>query len=263
MSNNKLIEVVQGTLANNREEFYAQVADEIKNNQPKKLRGLTCGQQEYIDAINQSTLTFCTGPAGSGKTYIPIIRAVELLNEGLFKRIVVARPAVECGRSLGFLPGGEDDKTAPYMRPIRDILWEVMDPKLIHEYLENGTLEFCALSYMRGRSVHNSIMILDEAQNATWEELMMFLTRIGKNSKIIVSGDETQQDVFNDAYAQCIDKWDTPPYDVDEARVVTLTKKDIVRNELISKIIEKMGSYDKDYFAHEHTNRKYMPRRHS
>jgi phosphate starvation-inducible protein PhoH and related proteins len=247
-------------VVNNREEFDAQTEKEIEAKKPK-LRGLTKGQAGYIEAINSSVITFCTGPAGSGKSYIPVIRGYELLNENVgFKRMLVTRPTVECGNSLGFLPGDEDEKTAPYMRPIRDILFDVIDGKTLDEHLKVGTIEFCALAYMRGRSIHNTVMILDEAQNATWDELMMFLTRIGKNSKIIVSGDETQQDVFNDAYAQCIDKWDNPPY-VDGARVITLTEKDIVRNEFIRKIIEKMGSYEPDYFAHEHANRKYRPRR--
>lgn len=232
---------------NSKEEFYEQVKKEIETK--KKVKGLTEGQQDYLDAINESVITLCAGCAGTGKTYIAVARAVELLQEGRYKRIVIARPAVECGKSLGFLPGNEDEKVAPYMRPIRDILHELIDTKQLEEYIKNEIIEFCALTYMRGRTLNDCIMILDEAQNATWEELLMFLTRIGKNSKIIISGDESQEDNFDRAYAQCLDKFDSKPY-VRDIEVVFLDEADIVRNGLIRKIIKRMGKYEENYFEH-------------
>jgi phosphate starvation-inducible PhoH-like protein len=232
---------------NSKEEFYEQVKKEIESK--NKVKGLTEGQQDYLDAINENVVTLCSGLAGTGKTYIAVVRAVELLQEGQYKRIVIARPAVECGKSLGFLPGNEDEKVAPYMRPIKDILHELIDAKQLEEYIKNETIEFCALTYMRGRTLNNCIMILDEAQNATWEELMMFLTRIGKNSKIIISGDETQEDVFHKALAQCLCKFDTKPY-IREIEVIYLDVEDIVRNGLIRKIIKRMGKYEENYFDH-------------
>lgn len=242
-----------------KEEFYQQVEAALK---PKKIKGLTEGQKDYLDAINESIITFCVGPAGSGKTFIPVVRAIELLQEGLFKKIVITRPNVECGNSLGFLPGKEDEKIAPYMRPIRDIFCETVGLEQLEKWLRSETVEFCSLNYMRGRSINSTIMILDEAQNAQWEELVMFLTRIGKNSKMIISGDETQKDTFGRAYEQCVNKFDTPPL-IEGTDVVVLTEEDIVRNSIIAKIISKMGEYDKDYFRDGNTYRQFNSRRRS
>jgi phosphate starvation-inducible PhoH-like protein len=239
-----------------REEFYQQVEEQFRK---RKLKGLTLGQEDYLDAINDNVITMCTGCAGTGKTYIAVMRAIELLTEQKYKRILVARPYVECGRTLGFLPGKEEEKIEPYMRPIRDVFADSVGIQQLNTWLKDETVEFCALAYMRGRTLNNTVMILDEAQNATWEELLMFLTRIGKDSKMIISGDETQEDIFTRAYAQCINKFDTPPY-VEGIEVVLLTEEDIVRNSLIEKIIKKMGNFDKDYFKNNgYTDRKFMP----
>jgi phosphate starvation-inducible PhoH-like protein len=225
----------------NRSDFYNKVEDEIKDR--KKLKGLTPGQCEYIDAINTSVVTLCGGHAGTGKSYISIVRALELFREGLFKKIIVSRPIVECGEELGYLPGHLEEKIAPYMRPILDILEEFMSSgKEAEEYIEAGIVEFCPLAYMRGRTLSNAIMILDEAQNATWEQLKMFITRVGNNSKIIISGDETQRDRHTEGFVQLLNKFNRPPY-IDGVGVVRLSERDIVRNTIIRQILDRMGEY--------------------
>ena len=234
-------------LANNKEEFYSQVEQEIKQAQVKpRVKGLTPGQQDYLDTINLSVITLCTGPSGTGKTWIPVVRAVELLNESKFRKIVIARPIIPCGDDLGHLPGDVSEKIEPYMKPIVDILEEFLEAKQLREYIESGVIELCPLAYMRGRTLNNCIMILDEAQNAKWEQIIMFMTRIGDNSKIIISGDEDQKDTDGDAYSQTIAKWNRPPY-IDGVNVVKLTENDIVRNKLIRKILSKMGDYEPHY----------------
>jgi phosphate starvation-inducible protein PhoH and related proteins len=230
----------------NRQQFYQQVEEQIKLVKPK-LKGLTEGQKEYLDTINQSVITLCTGCAGTGKTYIAVIRALELLKERVFRKIVIARPAVPCGEELGHLPGNLDEKIAPYMRPIVDILEEFIgDAKEVREYITHDVIELCPLAYMRGRTLNDTMMILDEAQNAKWEQLVMFMTRIGRNSKIVISGDEDQKDRQDKAYKQCVAKWERPPF-VDGVNVVRLNEHDIVRNSIIGKIIHKMGEYQEDY----------------
>lgn len=231
-----------------KEEFYEQVQEE-KKAKKIRLRGLTDGQQELLDTINSSIITLCTGPAGSGKTYIPVVRAVELLKEQntTFKRIIISRPAVECGRTMGYLPGDENEKIEPYMKPIHDILVEQLgSERELKDYIANGIIELCALAYMRGRTINNAIMILDEAQNAEWNEILMFMTRIGKDSKIIISGDEDQTDSNGGAFKQAIVKNERPPY-VDGINVVRLYERDIVRNGIIRKILSKMGTYEEHF----------------
>jgi phosphate starvation-inducible PhoH-like protein len=236
-----------GVVIETREDFDKLVKQDIINK--RKLKGLTRGQQDLLDTINTSVITLCTGPAGTGKTYIPVVRALELLKEenSSFKKIIIARPAVECGDEMGFLPGDLNEKIEPYMRPIYDVMLDYLgDEKIARGYIINGIVEFCALAYMRGRSLNNAIMILDEAQNATWAQLVMFLTRIGKDSKIIVSGDEDQKDSFGTTYKQCVDKFERKPY-IDSINVVRLTEKDIVRNGIIKDIIDRLGDYEDNY----------------
>ncbi len=223
----------------NKEEFYTQVEKAIE--EKKALKGITKGQKEYLDTINASVITLCSGPAGSGKTYMAVVRSLELLKEQKFKKLVIVRPIVECEEELGYLPGKVEEKIDPYMRPIKDILNDQLDPKTCAEMLGWGIIELTALAYMRGRSLNNSIMILDEAQNATYGQIKMFMTRIGQNSKIIICGDETQSDNHKHAgaYVKVIQQWSRPEY-VDGINVSILRKEDIVRNDLIAKILEKM-----------------------
>ena len=238
----------------NKAQFYKSVEEEIVEKVHRsRVKGLTSGQKEYLHAINSNIIAVCTGVAGTGKTYVAVTRAVELLNDGLFNRIIIARPIVPCGEDLGFLPGNVDEKIDPYMRPVIDVLGDAIEGGLkeLGELRKSNIIELCPLAYMRGRSINRAIMILDEAQNATWDQLIMFQTRIGKDSKIIISGDEDQKDKRGDAFRQCAAKWERKPH-IDGVAVVRLEKKDIIRNELIEKIINKMDTYDEafDYRMH-------------
>jgi phosphate starvation-inducible PhoH-like protein len=208
-----------------------------------KLRWLTKGQQHYMEAIDTSVITLCDGPAGSGKSYIAVAKASQYLIEGKFDKIVIARPIVECGENLGFLPGEVKEKIDPYMKPIMDVLDEFFLRSDLTKHLAAETIELCPLAYMRGRTLHNTVMVLDEAQNATMPQLRMFLTRLGQNSKIIVSGDTTQKDLPShqgDSFRTIVGSFDHAPY-IDGIQVVRLTKKDVVRHTIIQKIIERIG----------------------
>jgi phosphate starvation-inducible PhoH-like protein len=247
MSNEQVLNNGRINFPENKDEFYASVEQEIAEKQQKpRVKGLTPGQQDYLDTINASIITLCTGPAGSGKTWIPVVRAVELLKESKYRKLIITRPNIPCGDDMGHLPGDINEKMAPFMKPILDILEEFIEPKELREYLASGVIEICPLLYMRGRTLNNCIMILDEAQNAKWEQIVMFMTRIGDNSKIIISGDEDQKDTEGDAYRQTVTKWERRPY-VDGVNVVRLTEDDIVRNKLIRKILKKMGDYEPNF----------------
>lgn len=211
--------------------------------QRNKVRALTAGHAEYIEAIDNSIITICTGVAGTGKTYIAIAKATEMLLSGVVNKMVITRPVVECGENLGFLPGELEDKFAPYMRPVVDVLHDFLHLKEFNKFIEDKTIEFCPLAYMRGRTLRKTAIVLDEGQNATLEQLRMFFTRIGDGSRIIATGDMTQKDLdprktFGFKYV--VDAFETPPY-VDGIRVVHLHKTDIVRHSIIQKIVEKIG----------------------
>lgn len=210
----------------------------------KRVRGLTPGQRVYLDAINTSMLVLCGGVAGTGKTHIPVARAMELLIEGHTKKIVIARPAVECGEKLGALPGDLGEKFDPYLRPIYDVMHDVCDPKKVANYVKDGIIEFCPLAFMRGRTFNESILILDEAQNATREQLKMFMTRLGNNARAIMSGDVSQCDLDKwrqGSYQFVIDLFGKQPY-IDGIQIVTLTEDDVVRSGIVQKIVKRFGT---------------------
>jgi phosphate starvation-inducible PhoH-like protein len=202
----------------------------------KEIRPKTDGQKAFVASIAQNTLTFGIGPAGTGKTFLAIVMAVRALKERQVSRIILSRPAVEAGEKLGFLPGDLKEKVDPYLRPLYDALGESLDDQTVGKYLERGTIEVAPLAYMRGRTLTDAYCILDEAQNATPEQLKMFLTRLGENSKMIVSGDVTQVDLPRGARSGLADV-ERIFTGIEDIGVIKLTEADIVRHPLVAKIV--------------------------
>jgi phosphate starvation-inducible PhoH-like protein len=208
----------------------------------KYLRPRTDGQGRYVQAMRQNDVVLCVGPAGTGKTYLAVGWAVTLLKSQAVKKIVLVRPAVEAGERLGFLPGDLKEKINPYLRPLFDSLADLLDPGTVEKYMESEVIEIVPLAYMRGRTLSNACMILDEGQNATVAQMKMFLTRMGFNSKIVVTGDMTQVDLprtIKSGMADAVQRLK----DIDGIGVIHLADSDIVRNPLVQKIV---NAYDDD-----------------
>ncbi len=203
----------------------------------KIIRPKTIGQKKYVDAIKRNNIVFGVGPAGTGKTYIAVALAVYALKNREIDKIILTRPAVEAGEKLGFLPGDLQEKVDPYLRPLFDALQEMMGEEAYLRHIERGSIEIAPLAYMRGRTLSNSFIILDEAQNTTREQMKMFLTRMGENSHIVVTGDVTQIDLPKHISSGMQHALDVLK-DVDGIEIVHLTSKDVVRNELVTRIIE-------------------------
>ena len=212
----------------------------------KEVRPRTAGQRAFVSSIAANTLTFGIGPAGTGKTFLAIVMAVRALKAREVSRIVLSRPAVEAGEKLGFLPGDLKEKVDPYLRPLYDALGELLDDANVGKYLERGTIEVAPLAYMRGRTLSDAYVILDEAQNATRSQLKMFLTRLGSGSKMIVSGDVTQVDLPRGVRSGMHDVEQLFGA-IDDVGVVRLTEADIVRHPLVAKIV---AAYDRAETAH-------------
>jgi len=207
----------------------------------KDIRPKTAGQRHFVEAIERCTLTFGIGPAGTGKTFLAVVMAVRALRAREIARIILARPAVEAGEKLGFLPGDLKEKVDPYLRPLYDALAELLDDGVTSRFLERGTIEVAPLAYMRGRTLSDAFVILDEAQNATREQLKMFLTRLGANSKMIVNGDVTQIDLPRGVHSGLSDA--PALFDgIDDIAIVQLGEADVVRHPLVARII---GAYAK------------------
>jgi len=203
----------------------------------RKLAPCTDGQARYVRAIHENELVFCIGPAGCGKTYLAVASAVSALRQGEVQRIVLVRPAVEAGESLGFLPGDLQAKINPYLRPLLDAIQEMMDYDQVKKYTEQDIIEVIPLAYMRGRTLNRSFIILDEAQNTTTAQMKMFLTRMGNDSKIVVSGDITQIDLPRNARSGLIDSM-ARLHKIKGVARVELTADDIVRHRLVSQIVQ-------------------------
>jgi phosphate starvation-inducible protein PhoH and related proteins len=203
----------------------------------------TKGQNNYINTIKKQDLVFCIGPAGTGKTYLAMSMAVNYLIKQKVSRIILTRPAIEAGESLGFLPGNMNEKLSPYLRPLYDALYDMMPTEVIEEHLETGVIEVAPLAYMRGRTLNNSFIVLDEAQNCSGEQLKMFLTRLGFNSKVVITGDVTQTDLPGGKPVGLISTLDILK-PVKKIEVVKLTGKDVVRHPLVQRIIEAYEKFD-------------------
>jgi phosphate starvation-inducible PhoH-like protein len=208
----------------------------------KSIRPKTLGQSQYVDAIDHNTIVFGIGPAGTGKTYLAMAKAVQALQRKEVSRIILTRPAVEAGERLGYLPGTLTDKIDPYLRPLYDALNEMLDPDLVPKLLAAGTIEVAPLAYMRGRTLNDSFIILDEAQNTTPEQMKMFLTRLGFNSKMVVTGDITQVDLPNAASGLRLVT--RVLKDIDDIHFARLTSEDVVRHSLVGRIVDAYTEYD-------------------
>jgi phosphate starvation-inducible protein PhoH and related proteins len=210
----------------------------------RQIRARTPGQARYIEAIRQHDIVMCFGPAGTGKTYLAVAMAVAALKRESIRKIVLVRPAVEAGESLGFLPGDLQAKINPYLRPLLDALHEMMDHDLIARYTEEDLIEVIPLAYMRGRTLNEAFIILDEAQNTTVSQMKMFLTRMGTGSKIVVSGDVTQIDLPPRMHSGLIDAL-TRLRGIEGIAAVKLTASDIVRHPLVQKIVSAYEEHPK------------------
>lgn len=203
----------------------------------KAIRAKTLAQKQYAEAIKRNSLTFGVGPAGTGKTYLAVALAVSAFKNGEVSRIILTRPAVEAGEKLGFLPGDLSEKVDPYLRPLFDALRDFLGDESYLKYIEKGAIEIAPLAFMRGRTLKHSFIILDEAQNATVEQMKMFLTRIGEGSKAVVTGDLTQSDLPRNVVSG-LDNAIEILSDIEDIKVVRLTSSDVVRGELVAKIVE-------------------------
>jgi len=203
----------------------------------KKIVARSQNQRKYFNLLNSKNIVFAIGPAGTGKTYLAVAKAVSLLQQGVVKKIILSRPVVEAGEKLGFLPGELKEKVDPYLRPIYDALHEMLSVEQVEKKINNGIIEIAPLAFMRGRTLEDCYIILDEAQNTTHIQMKMFLTRLGKNSKMVISGDKTQIDLFSKKDSGLIDV-EKKLLKIKEIGFVYLNEKDVVRHKLVQKIIE-------------------------
>ena len=210
----------------------------------KPVQPKTLGQKKYVDLIKSNDITFGIGPAGTGKTYLAVAMAVRAFKNDEVSRIILTRPAVEAGESLGFLPGDMRDKVDPYLRPLYDALFDMLGPDRFNKYLERGNIEVAPLAFMRGRTLDNAFIILDEAQNTTPEQMKMFLTRLGFSSKAVVTGDITQTDLPNNKKSGLLQATKILK-NVSGIGSMELTEKDVVRHELVQRIIRAYEKFEK------------------
>ena len=215
----------------------------ILSSRGKTIRAKTLNQKRYVDAIDKHTIVFGIGPAGTGKTYLAVAKAVQALQSKQVNRIVLTRPAVEAGERLGFLPGTLTEKIDPYLRPLYDALHDMIEPDRIPRLITSGVIEIAPLAYMRGRTLNDAFIILDEAQNTTPEQMKMFLTRLGFGSTIVVTGDVTQVDLPGGTQSGLRVVRDILS-DVDDVDFIELTSRDVVRHELVGKIVDAYAEYD-------------------
>ena len=240
-------EVVTRSVAMLTAESGARPADvltfNILSSRGRTIRPKTPGQKEYVEAIERNTVTFGIGPAGTGKTYLAMAKAVQSLQARKVNRIVLTRPAVEAGERLGFLPGSLSEKIDPYLRPLYDALHDMVDPESIPRLMEAGTIEVAPLAYMRGRTLNDSFIILDEAQNTSVEQMKMFLTRLGFGSKVVVTGDVTQVDLPSGTRSG-LRVVEEILSGVDDVEFCRLSSSDVVRHRLVGDIIDAYARWD-------------------
>ncbi len=209
----------------------------------KVVKAKTIGQKQYVDAIKNNTIVFGVGPAGTGKTYLAVALAVKAFKAHDVNRIILTRPAVEAGEKLGFLPGDLQDKVDPYLRPLYDGLSDMLGLETFQKLMEKGTIEVAPLAYMRGRTLENAFIILDEAQNTTPEQIKMFLTRLGNGSKMVITGDVTQIDLPNKQTSGLIEAINVLK-NVDDIAIQQFNEKDVVRHKLVQEIIKAYEAYN-------------------
>jgi len=228
-----------------KDEQLSQVAKDVVciTAKGKPIKAKTVGQQEYMKAIEKNTITLGVGPAGTGKTYLAVAAAVAAFRERTVNRIILTRPAVEAGERLGFLPGDLQNKVDPYLRPLYDALYDMLGAETFQKYQERGSIEVAPLAYMRGRTLDDSFIILDEAQNTTKEQMKMFLTRLGFGSKIVITGDVTQIDLPGDKTSGLKDALRVLS-GVKDIAICQLTSADVVRHSLVQQIIDAYEKYE-------------------
>jgi phosphate starvation-inducible PhoH-like protein len=217
--------------------------DSIKVGRGKHVRPKTHGQKKYVDAVRENTMIFGIGPAGTGKTYLAMACAIEALQSGSVRRIILTRPAVEAGERLGFLPGDLTAKVDPYLRPLYDALYEMLGPEETARLMERGTIEIAPLAYMRGRTLNDAFVVLDEAQNTSPEQMKMFLTRLGFNSKMIVTGDITQVDL-DGGRTSGLRTIRRVLRNIGGISFIELTGDDVVRHRIVAAIVEAYRRYE-------------------
>jgi len=220
----------------------ALAGEAILTSRGRTIRAKTAGQRRYVEEIDKNTVVFGIGPAGTGKTYLAMAKAVQALQRREVDRIILSRPAIEAGERLGFLPGTLTDKIDPYLRPLYDALNEMMDPEVVPKLLATGVVEVAPLAYMRGRTLNNSFVILDEAQNTSPEQMKMFLTRLGFGSKMVITGDITQVDL--PAGASGLKLVTQILEGIDDIAFARLTSDDVVRHSLVGRIVDAYTAYD-------------------
>jgi len=236
-----------GLVEENRESEINELARDIVciTTKGKPIKPKTLGQKEYVKAISENTITLGIGPAGTGKTYLAVAAAVKAFREKKVNRIILTRPAIEAGEKLGFLPGDLQSKVDPYLRPLYDGLYDMIGPEAFQRYMERGTIEVAPLAYMRGRTLDDSFIILDEAQNTTPEQMKMFLTRLGFNSKAVITGDITQIDLPDGKSSGLRDAMRVLD-GVEDVTQCHLTSKDVVRHALVQRIINAYEKRDRE-----------------
>lgn len=228
--------------------------------QGKPIKAKTVGQQEYLQSIEDNMITFGIGPAGTGKTYLAIAKAITYFKADKVSRIILTRPAIEAGEKLGFLPGDLQQKIDPYLRPIYDALFQIMGSEGFNTNMEKGLIEVAPLAYMRGRTLDNAFIILDEAQNTTQSQMKMFLTRIGFGSKVIVTGDLSQKDLSPEV-ASGLDVALRILKKVDDVNICKLTYSDVVRHSVVQKIVKAYDEYEERIKSREKKKDKYIRNR--
>jgi phosphate starvation-inducible PhoH-like protein len=214
----------------------------ITSDRKPGLTAKTVGQKRYVDAIRQHDVTFGIGPAGTGKTYLAVAMALQALRDGKVSRIILTRPAVEAGEALGFLPGDLYEKILPYLRPLHDALHDMLPAEEIQKHTERGVIEIAPLAYMRGRTLNHAFIILDEAQNSTTEQMFMFLTRLGINSRAVITGDETQIDLPAQKRSGLLEAHRALK-GVEGIGIIEFSKRDVVRHPLVQRIISAYESH--------------------
>ena len=256
--NHQMLSYVISLVKAGREESLKEIGKGVVcvTSRGKVVKAKTVGQQKYLDAISKNTIVLGIGPAGTGKTYLAVAQAVAAFREKKVNKIILTRPAVEAGEKLGFLPGDLQNKVDPYLRPLYDALFDMMGAESYQNYFEKGNIEVAPLAYMRGRTLDDSFIILDEAQNTTPEQMKMFLTRMGFNSKVVITGDITQTDL-PDGKTSGLRVAMRVLKDINDIAICQLTAADVVRHELVQKIIVAYDKYERETAA-KREKRKFV-----